>query len=114
MPAKADYMSTNGLDSLYNVIFEFRQDYGKQVFKYGGRHAGGAFDLGEYRVIFTMVQFQNGPITTHRHHMGIVRNQLNIPTFSTVTRQSAANFGMQGRELPAILRLNPNDRSVVN
>lgn len=110
IPAKPDYMSTNGLDSLYYAVHEFRQDYGAQVRKYGGKHAGGAFDLGEYRVIFTMVQFQNGPQAAHRFHMDLVQDKLRIATFSTMIRQSVAAFGTQGREVPAILRLQPSDK----
>ncbi|HEU0238527.1 MAG TPA: ParA family protein [Micromonosporaceae bacterium] len=110
IPAKADYMSTNGLDSLYYAVHEFRQDYGTQVRKYGGKHAGGAFDLGEYCVIFTMVQFRNGPQTANRFHIDLVRDKLRIATFSTMIRQSVAAFGTQGLEVPPILRLPRSDQ----
>lgn len=110
IPARADYMSTNGLDTLYNVIHDFRKDYGDQVLRYGGKHAGGAFDLGMYKVVFTMVQFQNGPQAAHRFYMDVVRDKLNMESFSSVIRQSVAVFGAQGHEVPAVLRLRPNDQ----
>jgi chromosome partitioning protein len=110
IPARADYMSTNGMDTLYNVVHEFRQDYGNQVLRYGGKHAGGAFDLGMYKVLFTMVQFQSGPQAAHRYYMDIVKDKLRMESFSSVIRQSVAVFGAQGHEVPAILRLRPNDQ----
>lgn len=111
IPAKADYLSTVGLDTLWFAIHDFRRDYGEQVRKYGGRHAGGAFDLGEYAVVFTMVEFRyQRPTAAHRFYMNIVQNQLKLPFFDTAMRQSVAVFGHKsGQVVPAVLLLKRRD-----
>jgi len=112
MPAKADYMSTVGLDTLYSAIHDFRQSYSDQVRKYGGRHAGGAFDVGEYLVVFTMIEFMNQrPNVPHRYYMDMVEKNLNIQSFKAMIRQSVAVFGhKRAQVIPAVLQLKPRDQ----
>lgn len=110
MPAKADYMSTVGLDTLWSAIHDFRQDYTNQVRRYGGKHAGGAFDLGEYQVVFTMVNYKyERPIGPNQHYINVVDFDLKIPRFKAMIRDNVTVFGHKaGQVLPAVLQLKPN------
>jgi chromosome partitioning protein len=112
MPTRADYLSTIGLDSLYSAIHEFRMDYGRQAQKYGGRHAGGALDNGEYVVVYTMINFRNQrPEPSHQYYMEMVRRDLHIPALTSVMRQSVATFGRDPRHLiPPALTLKESDQ----
>ena len=113
MPAKADYLSTIGLDTLWGAIHKFRQDYADQVGRYGGRHAGGAFEAGSYIVVFTMVEFMNQrPAPAHQYYIEQVERQLRLPHFREVIRQSVAVFGYNRntRVVPAVLQLRPSDQ----
>jgi chromosome partitioning protein len=112
MPAKADYLSTVGLDTLWGAIHQFRKDYADQVRRYGGRHAGGAFDVGAYLVVFTMVEFmRKRPAPAHEHYMTIVQKQQRIPSFKSVIRQSVTVFGYKNAHVvPPVLQLKPADQ----
>lgn len=112
MPAKADYLSTVGLDTLYFSIHGFRQDYATMVKTYGGKHAGGAFNPGEYMVLYTMVRFRfQRPESSHQYYMDQVKNVLRLEAFQTVIRQSDATFGNIGSSpVPPALRLKPSDQ----
>lgn len=112
MPAKADYLSTVGLDTLFFSIHGFREDYATMVKKYGGKHAGGAFNPGEYLVVYTMVRFRfQRPEAGHQYYMDQVKNVLKLDAFQTVIRQSDATFGNIGASvIPPALRLKPSDQ----
>jgi len=112
MPAKADYLSTIGLDTLVYAIEDFREDYSHQARAFGGRHAGGAFDSRNRFVVFTMVQFMNQrPAPSHEYYIDRVKNSLKLPAFTTVMRQSAAIFGHRdGQVVPPVLQLKPTEQ----
>lgn len=112
MPVKADYLSTVGLDTLYNAIHDFRHQYSDQVGRHGGKHAGGLIADGEFIAVFMMIDFMyRRPIAAHEHYMRIVTTQLNIPSFRTVVRQNVTVFGHKsGQVLPAVLQLKPKDQ----
>jgi chromosome partitioning protein len=112
MPAKADYLSTVGLDTLFYSIHGFRQDYADKAQRYGGKHAGGAFNPGEYLVVYTMVRFKfQRPEPGHQYYMDQVKNALRLEAFQTVIRQSDAAFGNIGAHVvPPVLRLKPSDQ----
>jgi chromosome partitioning protein len=112
MPAKADYLSTVGLDTLFFSIHGFREDYATMVEKYGGKHAGGAFNPGEYLVLYTMVRFRfQRPEPGHQYYMDQVKKVLKLEAFQSVIRQSEAAFGNIGAHLvPPVLRLKPSDQ----
>ena len=114
MPAKADYLSTVGVDTLYSAIHDFRGDYDQQVRANAGTHAGALFDLDSFHVVFTMVQFMNQhPIGPNEHYINMVK-RLGIPAFIAVMRQNVTLFGQKNsRGLPAILMVKPNDQIYV-
>jgi chromosome partitioning protein len=111
MPAKADYMSTIGLDNLWMAIHKLRDDHSAEAARYGGRHVGGAVADGEYLVVFTMVQFMSKrPTAAHQFYIDTVDRELKIPFFRTVVRQSVAAFGDRSRPLPSVLELKDHDQ----
>ena len=102
IPAKADYLSTIGVDNLYNAVHAFRADYDAQVRRRGGRHVG--LELDDFVVVFTMIQFRyQRPINAHQYYMDRVKER-NIPAFAAVMRENVTIFGgNNSRGVPAIL-----------
>lgn len=97
IPAKADYLSTLGIDYLRRKVAELVRDYNE---------AAGAEDLDPdiLGVIFTMIQFTaDGPIIAVRNYV-TQTEQYAVPIFRQMIRESKTLFATAGeRGVPAVL-----------
>ena len=104
IPAKADYLSTLGIDYLRRKVAELVRDYNE---------AAGAQDIDPdlLGVIFTMIQFAaEGPIIAVRNYV-TQTEQYAVPIFKQMIRESKTLFATAGeRGIPAVLLngANPN------
>ncbi|HXV94659.1 MAG TPA: ParA family protein [Pseudonocardia sp.] len=87
VPAKPDYLSTNGIDSLGQKVTALAEEYNARS------NGHGPIARPPAAVIFTMVQTYDGrPIETQRNYISRVE-ALGIPTFTTMVRESKAVYG---------------------
>lgn len=104
VPAKADYLSTLGIEYLYGHVHDFTASYNKDARKYlrVARHSKFAPEL--VGVVFTMVKlYGKRPIKTQRMHMDKVAS-LGLPTFKTFFRESDTLVGSNSpRGIPVVL-----------
>lgn len=105
IPAKADYLSTLGIEYLYGNVEELVQRHNKQARSYakGARHS--RIDPVIAGVIFTMIQFRSErPIAALQNYINQVRG-LGIPVFETYMRENMTLFaGTVPRGVPTVLR----------
>lgn len=104
IPAKADYLSTLGIDYLRRNLAELVRD----INAVAGDNAINPQVLG---VIFTMIQYAgDAPILAARNYITQTR-QYAVPVFSQTIRDNKTVFGTAGqRGIPAVLMhgANPN------
>jgi chromosome partitioning protein len=101
IPAKADYLSTLGIDYLRRKLAELVRDV-----KAAGDHTIDPAVLG---VVFTMIQIAaEGPIIAVRNYVTHTE-QYDVPVFRTMIRESKTLFASAGeRGIPAVLLPNAN------
>jgi chromosome partitioning protein len=104
IPAKADYLSTLGIDYLRRKLTELVRDYNEAA----GEHTIGPVVLG---VVFTMIQFAgDAPILAVRNYV-TQTEQYAVPVFRQMIRENKTMFATAGeRGIPAVLLAggNPN------
>jgi chromosome partitioning protein len=98
IPAKADYLSTLGIDYLRRKLAELVRDYNTA--------AGGVDEIGPsiLGVVFTMIQFAGeAPIIAVRNYVTQTQ-QYAVPIFRQMIRESKTLFATAGeRGVPAVL-----------
>ncbi|RKR87568.1 chromosome partitioning protein [Micromonospora pisi] len=104
IPAKADYLSTLGIDYLRKKVSELVRDY--------NRVAGdgtGQIDPHFLGVVFTMIQYSSsGPLLASRNYIGQTGN-IEVPVFNQMIRENKTIFGTAGEHgIPAVLVPNAN------
>ncbi|WP_327006851.1 ParA family protein [Dactylosporangium sp. NBC_01737] len=104
IPAKADYLSTLGIEYLYGNVEELVQRHNEHSLKHAKmRHS--RIDPNMAGVVFTMIQFHGGrPISALQYYIDQVR-ALGVPVFSTYMRENNTLFASSvPRGVPAVLR----------
>ncbi len=105
IPAKADYLSTLGIDYLYGNVRELVEQYNADArrFATSRRHHKVAPDIAG--VVFTMIQLiSQQPIAAHQAYMDQVR-ALGLPVFPTALRENITSFARNiPRGVPVVLR----------
>ncbi len=109
IPAKADYLSTLGIDYLRRKVAELVRDLNEvagEPPESGGRLAISPRLLG---VVFTMIQHAaDGPIVAVRNYVTHTE-QYDMPVFKQMIRESKTLFATAGeRGIPAVLLPNNN------
>jgi chromosome partitioning protein len=103
IPAKADYLSTLGIDYLRKKVSELVRDF--------NRVANGTAQISPswLGVVFTMIQYGNGgPILASRNFIGWT-GSLELPVFNQMIRENKTLFGPAGENgIPAVLVPNAN------
>jgi chromosome partitioning protein len=102
IPAKADYLSTLGIDYLRRKLSELVRDY-------NGIAGGNVIQPGILGVVFTMIQFAGEmPIIAVRNYV-MHTEQYEVPVFRQMIRESKTLFAAAGeRGIPAVLLPNAN------
>jgi chromosome partitioning protein len=102
IPAKADYLSTLGIDFLRRKLAELVRDYNAAAGEHG-------IDPAVLGVVFTMIQLAaEGPIIAVRNYVTRTE-QYDLPVFRQMIRESKTMFATAGeRGVPAVLLSNPN------
>ncbi len=104
IPAKADYLSTLGIDYLRRKLAELVRDYNAVA-------GPGAIDPAILGVVFTMIQFVGEvPIIAVRNYVTHTE-QYEVPVFRQMIRESKTLFAAAAeRGVPAVLlnQANPN------
>lgn len=92
IPAKADYLSTLGIDYLGRSLEELVTDYNDYA-TYESPNSGAKIDPEIMGVIFTMVQYYaQQPIAALRPFMQQTRD-LGVPVFDNMMRENKTHFG---------------------
>jgi chromosome partitioning protein len=105
IPAKADYLSTLGIEYLYGNVSSLIKSYNEDARKYSrGRH-GSKIAPNVLGVVFTMIEPRSDqPIIAQRTHIEQVR-ELGLPVFPTTVRDSPTLFATSTpRGVPVVLR----------
>lgn len=102
IPAKADYLSTLGIDYLRRKLAELVRDYNAIA-------GGDGIDPSVLGVVFTMIQLAaEGPIIAVRNYV-MHTEQYDVPVFRQMIRESKTLFATAGeRGVPAVLLPNAN------
>ncbi len=113
VPAKADYLSTLGIDYLVGNCDRLVAEYNDYA-----SHGAGGEDTIETRflgVIFTMVKiYSNKPVGAQQYYIEEVRLNGQIPVLNGTLRDSPRHFGDAGeRGVPAVLGAPVTDDVVV-
>ncbi|MBB5873107.1 chromosome partitioning protein [Allocatelliglobosispora scoriae] len=109
IPAKADFLSTLGIDYLYGSVDKLIEDYNADARRFPDIGRPGIIKPDIAGVAFTMIQLMyQRPIAAHADAMSSVR-ALGLPVFPTAVREAATLFA-QGtpRGVPAVLRERAN------
>lgn len=115
VPAKADYLSTLGIQYLAGNCDELVAEYNDYV-NHGTKSDGDRAIMTRFiGVVFTMVKFHaKKPIGTQRYYMEDVRLNNDISVLNGMMRDSPRHFGDAGENgIPAILRAPVTDDVVV-
>lgn len=114
IPAKADYLSTLGIDYLRRSLDELVSSYNEWV-EHGASGDYDAIDPEILGVVFTMIAYYaKKPIQAHRGFISAAR-RLGVPVFSTNVREnktlyaSAPQYGV-----PVVLNGDPSAQKIVN
>lgn len=105
IPAKADYLSTLGIEYLYGNVSSLIKSYNEDARKYArGRHTS-KIEPNVLGVVFTMIEPRlDQPIIAQRTHIDQVR-ELGLPVFPTTVRDSPSLFATSTpRGVPVVLR----------
>lgn len=102
IPAKADYLSTLGIDYLRRKLHELVRDYNAVA-------GSDAIDPGVVGVLFTMIQYVGEvPIIAVRNYVTHAE-QYGVPVFRQMIRENKTLFAAAGeRGVPAVLLPNAN------
>lgn len=105
IPAKADYLSTLGIDFLQRSLRELVGDYNEYAQLESGDGSTQAINPQILGVVFTMMQFYGGqPISALRPYMRQTA-ALGVPVFESFLREAKTLFASSpGSGLPLVLR----------
>ncbi|SCL20556.1 chromosome partitioning protein [Micromonospora rhizosphaerae] len=105
IPAKADYLSTLGIDYLHGNVRELVDRYNADARRFATIRRHHKVAPGIAGVVFTMIQLlAQRPIAAHQGYMDQVR-ALGVPVFSTALRESVTLFATNTpRGVPVVLR----------
>ncbi|MGA5817224.1 ParA family protein [Kitasatospora sp. NPDC094028] len=105
IPAKADYLSTLGIDYLQRSVRELVGDYNEYAQLESGTDDTRAIDPQILGVVFTMMQFYGGqPISALRPYMRQTA-ALGVPVFDNLLREGKSLFaGSPSSGRPLVLR----------
>ncbi|MCG6494814.1 ParA family protein [Kitasatospora sp. A2-31] len=105
IPAKADYLSTLGIDYLRRSLSELVRDYNEYAQLESGGNEVRPINPEILGVVFTMMQFYDGqPISALRPYMRQTA-AVGVPVFKTFVRESKTLFaGSPSSGLPLVLR----------
>jgi chromosome partitioning protein len=105
IPAKADYLSTLGIDYLQRSLRELVGDYNEYAQLESGGDGARPINPQILGVVFTMMQFYGGhPISALRPYMRQTA-ALGVPVFSSLLREAKTLFaGSPSSGLPLVLR----------
>lgn len=111
IPAKADYLSTLGIEYLYGNVQDLVQRYNEHARKYSRKARHRRVDPEIAGVVFTMIQFRSErPISALQNYIDQVR-ELGIPLFKTYMRENMTLFaGTVPRGVPTVLRERLNSQ----
>jgi chromosome partitioning protein len=114
MPAKADYLSTLGLEYLVGNCAGLVEQFNDFVNHKGGTGGHRPIDPGFLGVVFTMVQIYSQQVTLAQHsYIEEVRLNSRVPVLNSRIRNSPRHFGDAGeRGVPAMLRATGKDEVV--
>ncbi len=104
IPAKADYLSTLGIDYLQRSLAELVKDYNEYAELDSGDGPTQMINPQILGVVFTMIQYYaNQPIRAHRQYINQAR-QLQLPVFGTYLRENKSYFADAARDsVPLVL-----------
>jgi len=105
IPAKADYLSTLGIDYLQRSLAELVRDYNEYAELDAGDGPTQKIDPQILGVIFTMIQYYaNQPIRAHRQYIRQAK-QLHLPVFDSYVRENKSYFADAARDsVPLVMR----------
>ena len=105
IPAKADYLSTLGIDYLHGNVRELVDRYNADSRRFATIRRHHKVAPGIAGVVFTMIQLMaQRPIAAHQGYMDQVR-ALGVPVFPTALRENVTLFATNTpRGVPVVLR----------
>ncbi len=111
VPAKADYLSTLGLDYLVGNCAGLVEQFNDFVNHKRGAGDHRPIDPGFLGVVFTMVQIYSQQLTLAQHaYVQEVRLNSRVPVLKSTVRNSPKHFGDAGENgVPAMLRTRTKD-----
>ena len=111
VPAKADYLSTLGLDYLVGNCAGLVEQFNDFVNHKRGAGEHRSIDPGFLGVVFTMVQIYSQQVTLAQHaYIEEVRLNSRVPVLKSRVRNSPKHFGDAGESgVPAMLRTTGKD-----
>ncbi|MEV4144580.1 ParA family protein [Amycolatopsis sp. NPDC049691] len=111
VPAKADYLSTLGLDYLVGNLRALVDQFNDFVHHKGGDRSHRPIDPGVLGVVFTMVQIYSQQVVLAQHnYIEEVRLNSRVPVLESKIRNSPRHFGDAGETgVPAMLRATGRD-----
>lgn len=114
VPAKADYLSTLGLDYLVGNCAGLVQQFNDYVDHKRGTGDHSTIDPGFLGVVFTMVQIYSQQVTLAQHtYIEEVRLNSRVPVLKSKIRNSPRHFGDAGESgVPAMLHATGKDEVV--
>jgi chromosome partitioning protein len=113
VPAKADYLSTLGIDYLLRNLRDLVRDYNDYAQLEKGPKVS-QIDPEILGVVFTMLQYYaKQPIAAHRQYVAQTKD-LGIPVFDAMLRENKTLFTNAPQEgVPVVLRGDPNMKHIV-
>ncbi|WP_410610111.1 ParA family protein [Amycolatopsis sp. lyj-109] len=114
VPAKADYLSTLGLDYLVGNCTGLVQQFNDFVHHKGGGREHEPIEPEFLGVVFTMVQIYSQQVTAAQHgYIQEVQVNSQVPVLKSHIRNSPRHFGDAGENgVPAMLRATGRDEVV--
>lgn len=114
VPAKADYLSTLGLDYLVGNLTGLVEQFNDFVHHKGGDQGHRSIAPGILGVVFTMVQIYSQQVVLAQHnYIEEVRLNSRVPVLESKIRNSPRHFGDAGESgVPAMLRTAGRDEVV--
>jgi chromosome partitioning protein len=112
IPAKADYLSTLGIDYLKRSLDQLVRDYNDYA-QLESANAGPAIDPAVLGIVFTMIQiYGQQPVSAARPYIRQART-LDLPVFETYLRENKTSFASAAEEgVPVILGLVDDYRGI--
>ncbi len=114
IPAKADYLSTLGIEYLYGNVYELVKQYNEFVDLDGRSGADARIHPVVAGVVFTMIRpYRDAPSSVHQPYIALIK-EMGLHVFSTTIRDSAAIFGdASQRGVPPVLQARPAGDAVL-